>query len=93
MNEGFVQRRGEHFFGVRCCGFNEVAKNIVVLDLERIDAREFRILRLHFGNYTASFVPKRTGFIKLVVKTGGNISAIAREHGRFSDQSVVEQSD
>ncbi len=78
-------------FGMGGRGFDEIAQHVVVLDLQRGDARLGNVIGLHGGDDAAAFVAQLAGFIQFGVITRCDETAITGQQRRFGDKRVVQQ--
>ena len=63
MLELFVQRFGQHLVGVGRGDLDEIAQHVVVLDLDRGDARKLCVFGLHRRDDATAFVAQLAGFV------------------------------
>ena len=56
VDKSIGQRRRQHLFGMGRCDLGEIAKHVVVFDLERRDPSERDEILLHLRDDAAAFV-------------------------------------
>ncbi len=64
MNEGGVERHGEHFLAMLGGNVDEIAEHIVVPDFQRADTRHLGIANLQRRDDAARFVAQCAGFVE-----------------------------
>ncbi len=79
-----------HLFGMGRRGFDEIAEDVVVFDLERRDAGLARELCLHPGNDRPTLVAEFAGLIEVVVGACGDEATVACKEGWIGDQHCVQ---
>ena len=91
VDEGIGERLAQHPFGMGGRRFDEIAENVVVLDLQGPDPGRLDILRLQPGDHAAPFVAQLPRRIQIGGMAFGHHSAIAQRHGQVVGQCTAEQ--
>ena len=91
MDEGFGQRRRHHPLGVDGGRLDEVAKHVVVLDLQRVDAGLRDEIGLHLRDHAAAFVPQPPRGIKIGIIPGCDEAAVPDQQRWFRHQCCLKQ--
>ncbi len=68
---------------------DEIAENVVVADLERLNPGLGGVVRLHPGNHAAALVAELARLVELGVVAFGDKAAVAGQNWQFGDERVI----
>ena len=77
VDEGLRQRRAHHWIGMARWHINEIAKHIIILDLQRRNSGLVGIPRLQFRDDFPAIGFQASRFIQGGIPAGGNEAAIS----------------